>query len=146
MNPVGCVLLFLLPFAAVGVVTAVQCLRAALTHDWAHAGFYAIFALTFGGVGFGGFAAVLAGRKKLAAQEALKAAHVGEPWLWREDWAARRADDATRQTVWFSWAFAALWNLISFPSAFLAVRASIQKGEHAALIALLFPIIGVGLL
>ena len=146
MNPIGCLMLFLLPFAAVGVITAVLAVRAALTHDWVHAGFYTIFALTFGGVGFGGFAAALVGKRKLAAQEALKAAHADEPWLWREDWAAGRADDATRQTVWFAWGFAALWNLISFPNAFLAVRAAVQEGERAALIALIFPIIGVGLL
>ena len=54
MNPLGCLMLFLLPFAAVGVFAGVQVVRAALMHDWAHAGFYAIFALTFGGVGFGG--------------------------------------------------------------------------------------------
>jgi hypothetical protein len=110
-------------------------------HDWAHAGFYALFALTFGG-----FAAALVGKRKLAAQEALKTGHPDEPWLWKPDWAAGHVDDATRQTVWFAWGFAMLWNLISFPSAFLAVRAAIQKGNHAALIALLFPIVGVGLL
>ena len=146
MNPVGCLILFLLPFAAVGVVTAVQMVRAVLTHDWAHAGFFAIFALTFGGVGFGGIAAALVGKKKLAEQEALRAAHADEPWLWRPDWAAGRVDDTTRQTVWFAWGFAALWNLISFPSAVLAVRAAVREGNHAALIALLFPIIGIGLL
>ena len=146
MNPVGCLMLFLLPFAAVGVFAGVQVVRAALMHDWAHAGFYAIFALTFGGVGFGGIAAALAGKKKLAAQEALKAGHPDAPWLWRADWAARRADDATRQTVWFAWVFATFWNLIAIPSGFLGVREALQKGNHAALIALLFPLVGIGLL
>jgi hypothetical protein len=146
MNSFGCLMLFLLPFAGFGVFAAVQVVRAALMHDWAHAGFYAIFALTFGGVGFGGFAAALVGKKKLEAQEALKAAHADAPWLWRADWAARRADDATRQTVWFAWVFATFWNLIAIPSGFLGVREALQKGNHAALIALLFPLIGIGLL
>jgi hypothetical protein len=146
MNPIGCVVLFLLPFATVGVVTAVLSVRAALIHDWAHAGFFAIFALTFGGVGFGGMAAALVGKRRLAAIEALRAAHADAPWLWRPDWAAGRADDATRQTVWFAWGFTTLWNLISFPSAFLALRAAVREGNHAALIALLFPIVGIGLL
>ena len=64
MGAIGCTMLFLLPFAAVGAFTAVQAVRAALMHDWAHAGFYAIFALTFGGVGFGGMAAALVGKRR----------------------------------------------------------------------------------
>lgn len=143
---VGCLFLFLLPFAGVGVFTGVQAIRSAAAHDWGHAGFYAIFALTFGGVGFGGMVAAVIGKKRLAAREALEAKHADAPWLWRTDWAVGRADDASRQTAWFAWVFAALWNLISFPSAFLAVREAVQKGNHAALIALLFPVIGVGLL
>ena len=44
------------------------------------------------------------------------------------------------------WVFAALWNLISFPTGFLGVRAAIQEGKPAALLALLFPLVGSGLL
>lgn len=138
--------LFLLPFAAVGVFATVKLLQLLLIHDWAHAGFYAIFALTFGGVGFGGFAAVLVGKQKLAAVEALKSAHPDSPWLWRPDWEAGRVDDATRQTVWLTWVFATFWNLIAFPSGFLGVRAAIENGQRGGLVALLFPLIGIGLL
>jgi hypothetical protein len=143
---VGCLVLFLLPFASVGIFTAIQALRSALAHDWGTAGFLSIFALTFGGVGVGGIIGALKGKKRLEKQEAVRAAHADTPWLWRADWAAGRADDATRQTAWFTLGFAALWNLISFPAAFFAVREAVQKGNHAALIALLFPLIGVGLL
>ena len=60
---VGCAVLFLLPFAAVGVGTAVAAIRAAAMHDWGQAGFLSIFALTFGGVGIGGIVTVLRGRR-----------------------------------------------------------------------------------
>jgi hypothetical protein len=143
---VGCLVLFLLPFASVGIFTAMQAVRSALAHDWGQAGFFSIFALTFGGVGIGGIIGALKGKRRLEAQEALRAAHADTPWLWRSDWAAGRADDATRQTAWFALGFAAFWNLISFPAGFLAVREAVQKGNHAALIALLFPLIGSGLL
>jgi hypothetical protein len=143
---VGCLVLFLLPFASVGIFTAIQAVNSALARDWAQAGFFSIFALTFGGVGIGGIIGALRGKKRLEAQEALRAAHADAPWLWRSDWAAGRADDATRQTAWFALGFAALWNLISFPAGFLAVREAVQKGNHAALVALLFPLIGSGLL
>jgi hypothetical protein len=91
-------------------------------------------------------AAALVGKRRVAAIEALHEAHVDTPWLWRPDWAAGRADDGTRATAWFAWGFAILWNLISFPSAFFAVREAMQKGNHAALVALLFPLVGIGLL
>jgi hypothetical protein len=146
MSAFGCTVLFLLPFAAVGVFTAVQSVRAALMHDWAHAGFYAIFALIFGGVGFGGIVGAFVGKRRLTAIEALREAHADTPWLWRTDWAVGRVDDATRQTAWFAWAFAILWNLIGFPAGFFGVRESLQKGNHAALLGLLFPAIGIGLL
>ena len=116
--------LFLLPFAAVGVFAAVQ-LVAARGHcgDWGQAGFLAIFALTFGGVGIGGIAdgARRAGGALDEAQ-AREARHPDAPWLWREDWAARRVTDSSRAEMWFAWVFAAFWNLVSLPGAVLAVR------------------------
>ncbi len=146
MGALGCAALFLLPFAAVGVFTGVEAMRAAMAHDWMKAGFLGIFALTFGGVGFGGIAVAIAGNRRVAASEALRAAHADTPWLWRTDWAAGRVDDGTRQTAWFAWVFAIFWNLIGFPAGFFGVREAVQKGNHAALLGLLFPAIGLGLL
>ena len=143
---VGCVILFLLPFAGVGAVTAVMAVQRAAARNWTEALFFALFAVTFGGVGFGGIAAVLAGRRKLKEQAALEASHPESPWLWRADWASGRIIDSGRANMFTMWVFAALWNLISFPSAFLGVRAAIQEGKPAALLALLFPLVGIGLL
>ena len=143
---VGCITLFLLPFAAVGAVTAVMAVQRAAARNPSEALFFTLFAVTFGGVGFGGIAAVLAGRRKLKEQAALEASHPESPWLWRADWASGRIVDSGRATMFTVWVFAALWNLISFPSAFLGVRAAIQEGKPAALLALLFPLVGIGLL
>jgi hypothetical protein len=137
--------LFLLPFAAVGVVTTVLALRAAGAHDWPRAGFLGIFALTFGGVGIGGIALALRGRRRLADALEREARSPDSPWLWREDWAARRITDSPGRDMWSAWAFAALWNLISLPSAVLATRAALHGGERTALIALVFPLLGLGL-
>lgn len=146
IGSVGCIALFLLPFAAVGVFTGVGAVRAAAAHDWAQAGFFAIFALTFGGVGFGGIIAALTGRRKLLAVQALQAANADTPWRWRPDWAAGYADDATRQTAAFAWTFAIFWNLVSLPAGYFGVREAIEKGNRAGLVALLFPLVGVGIL
>ncbi|HEY5940145.1 MAG TPA: hypothetical protein VIT87_04945, partial [Gemmatimonadales bacterium] len=67
------------------------------------------------------------------------------PWLWRPDWASGRIIDSSRVTMFTAWLFAAFWNLVSFPTGFLGVRAAIQEGKPAALLALLFPLVGIGL-
>jgi hypothetical protein len=143
---VGCIVLFLLPFAGVGAVTAVMAVQRATARNWHEALFFTLFAVTFGGVGFGGIAAALAGRRKLREQSALEAGHPESPWLWRADWASGRIIDSGRATMFSVWVFAALWNLISLPTGFLGVRAAIQEGKPAALFALLFPLVGSGLL
>jgi hypothetical protein len=138
--------LFLLPFAAGGAYAAVMAARAVARNDWPQAGFLAVVALVFGGVGFGGIIAVLRGRRGAEAALDRQARHPDAPWLWREDWAARRIADSSGMETGFAWAFAILWNLISVPSSVLAVRAAMNEGNRAALIALLFPVVGLGLL
>ena len=142
----GCVVLFLLPFAGTGVVTAVLAVQRASAGNWREALFYGLFGVTFGGVGIGGIAAALAGARKLKEQAALEARYPAEPWLWRQDWASGRIVDTSRGTVAAAWIFAVFWNLVSFPSAYLGARVAIQEGKHVALIGLLFPIAGAGLL
>ena len=67
--------------------------------------FFGLFAVTFGGVGLGGIAAVLAGRRR--QQEALVARYPESPWLWRSDWASGRIVDSGRTTMFTAWVFAA---------------------------------------
>jgi hypothetical protein len=141
----GCVVLFLLPFAAVGTFTAVMAVQRAAARNWTEALFFGLFAVTFGGVGFGGIAAALTGRRKLKEQAALAASHPDSPWLWRPDWASGRVIDSSRATMFTAWVFAAFWNLVSFPTGFLGVRTAIQEGKPAALLAVLFPLVGIGL-
>jgi hypothetical protein len=142
----GCVVLFLIPFAAAGLYAAVMAVRAARSGDWGQTGFLTIFVLTFGGVGIGGIAVVLAGRRRVEDAYAREASHPDAPWLWREDWASRRITDSSRSEMWSAWAFAALWNLVSMPGAFFGVRAALDQHNYAALLALVFPAVGIGLL
>jgi len=143
---VGCLLLFLLPFAGIGGFMAVIAVQRAAARNWGDAFLFALVAITFGGVGFGGIAVALAGRRKLKAQEVLEAGHPDSPWLWRSDWASGHIDDSSRGTMVTAWIFATFWNLISFPSGFLGARAAIEEAKPAAFLALLFPLVGIGLL
>ena len=55
-------------------------------------------------------------------------------------------EDGNRLGMWVAWGFALFWNLVSLPGAVLAVRAALEEGKSTALIALIFPVVGIGLL
>jgi hypothetical protein len=122
---VGCLIAFLLPFAAAGIVTAVLAMQRLFARNWTEALFFALFAVTFGGVGFGGIAAALAGRRKLKEQALLRARHPDAPWLWRTDWASGRILDSSRALMFTAWIVAGFWFLIAVPTGFLGLRAAI---------------------
>ena len=48
--------------------------------------------------------------------------------------------------MWGAWFFAIVWNLVSAVTPFIAYREVVGKGNYVALVALLFPLIGIGLL
>ncbi len=133
--------LFLLPFCAVGIVTGYDTLVRALAGDWRQAGFYLVFCLLFGGIGFGLLAAIAFGRKSVAARIERAQAHPDEPWLLRPDWAAKQVRDDARGGMWFSIVFAVVWNLIAIPLA-IAVVPALRTNPYG-LVAFLFPLVGV---
>jgi hypothetical protein len=141
---VGCLLLFLFPFAIGGLVTAVLAVRQMAAGDWSSkTGLYAVFALTFGGVGLGGMATVVSRIGKARDLLQRERLNPDAPWLWRPDWATGRIEDSNRKAVWGSWAFTALWNLISLPGVVAGVRQATSGGNRAGFLALLFPMVGV---
>ena len=103
-----------------------------------------VFALAFGGVGFGLlFGARVAGRK-LAAVAVLRERFSDEPWRWRPEWANGRIAGTARTAAYAAIGFAVLWNLISLP-ALIFVPGEIASGNTLASVALLFPLVGLGL-
>jgi hypothetical protein len=142
----GCVILFLVPFAAVGTFCAVKAVRLANAGVWPDAVFLGIGALTFGGVGFGGLVGMRVAYRRMKEAEALQASHPTEPWLWRRDWASGRIEDSTRDTLLGAWIFATFWNLVSLPGGYVGARAALYEGKPAGLVALLFPAVGIWLL
>jgi hypothetical protein len=143
----GCLTLFALPFAAVGVGTGYLCIKQLIEgpEDLEKTILLGIFALVFGGAGFGLIFAARWGKGKLREQEQLKQNHPDSPWMWKPEWASGRIKGSSQTAMWFSWVFAIFWNLISAPMLFFLPH-EIEKGNHAAAIGLLFPVVGVGLL
>jgi hypothetical protein len=103
-----------------------------------------IFALVFGGVGFGLLFGARYAAKKMAAEQKLKQRFPNEPWRWKPEWANGRIAASTRAGAYVAIVLAVLWNSISLPAA-LIVPGEVAAGNNAAAIALLFPLIGVGL-
>jgi hypothetical protein len=72
---------------------------------------------------------------------ALRARHPKEPWLWREDWAARRIMDEHRNSGWYLLFFALAWNAISWTITFGIWSGPPRRGFQHYFV-LLFPAIG----
>ncbi len=142
----GCMVAFALPFTLMGLVALVQGLRLLPSGKPKEIMEPLLFGciFTLGGLGMMVFGYYSMRAEK--ARNARKAAHPDEPWRWREDWAAGRADPQSSAGVWGIWVFAIFWNLVSAPVTILVVMKELQKGNKLVLFALLFPLVGLALL
>jgi hypothetical protein len=103
-----------------------------------------VLGLVFAGVGVGLIKAVRYGAQKLATEQLQQARYPGEPWRWRADWATGRITSSARGAAYAAIGFAVLWNLVSLP-VLVFVPEEIAAGNRLAAIALLFPLVGLGL-
>ena len=137
--------LFLVPFFLVGGTFLVLGLKKVAQGEpgegWPMTG----FALVFLAVASGFLALVVHGFRRSRRETDVVAANPAEPWLWRKDWAAGMARSNRRASVIAMWFFAIFWNAVSSPI-FFVFRQEWEKGNKAVLIALLFPLVGIGLL
>lgn len=110
---------------------------------WGLLGFKAIFFLVFGGVGLGLMIWVFVAPRE---NDTSTPAVTDQPWLANDDWQSGMIRSSSKSTMWFSWGFTALWNLISAPLPFVVYHEVLEKDNTIALVGLLFPLIGIGLL
>lgn len=110
---------------------------------WSMLAFRSIFVLLFGGFGLG--MSVFAIRSKPAA-DADDPRFANAPWLANDSWQTATLRSSSKASMYAAWGFAAFWNLISIPLPFLMFRELTEKQNYAALLALLFPAVGIGLL
>ena len=113
---------------------------------WGMLGFLGLFFVVFAGVGLGIIALGFWGVRKAKEARDLETAHADQPWLWREDWAQGFARSESKAGFWAAVVFATVWNLVSLPILFIVPGEVMDKGNWAALIGLLFPLVGVGLI
>ncbi len=100
----------------------------------------------FGGAGVWLLIGAQIGKRRHREEENRRLMHPDQPWRWREDWRdGRIPGNASRGAMLFVWMFAGIWSAISAPLPFL-IAGDIAQGNKAALIGLLFPVVGAGLL
>ena len=101
-----------------------------------------IFGLIFSATGFGiiFWAATAGRRKKKAGEKYLKQTGGGaKPWLLRADWAAGKIKSSQTANAKFLWLWSIFALALSAPAVW-RIPQEWQKGNHAILIALFFPV------
>ena len=113
------------------------------TVRWGLLGFKSIFLFVFGGVGLGLLIFTWRAPKE---KDASLAQYQNAPWLLNDAWQTPTIRSSSKATMWAAWVFAAFWNLISSVTPFMAYREVTENQNYLALIALLFPLVGIGLI
>lgn len=110
---------------------------------WGLIGFKSIFLFVFGGVGLGLLIFVW---RAAPEKDPDRPEYKESPWLLNDAWQTASIRSSSKTAMWGAWAFAAFWNLISAAVPFLLYEEVVEKENYVALIGLLFPLVGFGLL
>ena len=108
--------------------------------------FFGIFAVVFGGAGFGimiwGIKSIIGSRKIKKLQNAFP----DQPWYQKEEWREGVIKSSSKTGLIFSIIFATFWNAISFPIAIMVLYKEVEKGRPMIYLVLLFPLVGIFLI
>lgn len=113
------------------------------TIRWGLVGFKSLFVFIFGGVGFGLLYAVWRAR---AAKDPESPEFRAAPWLANNDWQSASIRSSSKAAMWTAWIFAIVWCAISAPLPYIVYEEVLEKQNHLALVALVFPVVGLGLI
>ena len=85
----------------------------------------AAIALFISAIGAGLAFLALRGYRQLKKQAAIEEANPSSPWLWRTDWANRRAESQNKKTEVTAWVACIFCNLVMIPVAVKIGRAHV---------------------
>ena len=114
--------------------------------DWQQIAGVGLMGTIFVLVPSGIFLALKRQRRRVEAAKKVRDEYPDSPWLWKDEWRAKRIACAGKGGVVATWCIAIFWNVVSAPAAFAVRHEVFEKENYAALLALLFPLIGIGLL
>jgi hypothetical protein len=103
----------------------------------------AAIALFISAIGAGFLFVAVAGYGRLKRQAATEEANPASPWLWRTDWASRRAENRSKKTEITAWVICIFYNLVMIPVAATAVPQLARHQDPRAFLVLGFGLIGV---
>ena len=86
------------------------------------------------------------GYGRMKEQAAREEANPGSPWLWKADWAKRKAESQSKYSQIGYWMLCLFWNAICIPIAVGVVPEMARRGEPRALMPLGFCLVGFILL
>src|SRR6266849_8959526 len=86
--------------------------------------------------------AAISGYGRLKKQAAIEESSPLSPWLWRTDWAMRRAESLNKKSEVLYWVLAVLCNMITLPFLFGMVPNFIRTGDPRVFLLLGFNLLG----
>jgi hypothetical protein len=93
-------------------------------------------------VGAGLIYMAIAGYGRLKKQAAIEEANPLTPWVWRQDWASRRAESQHKKSAITKWVLAILCNMFTLPFFFRLVPQLLRNGDPKVIVLLGFDLLG----
>jgi hypothetical protein len=137
-------ILFATPFAGFGLLAVVQGIKKLIAGETKDGLMLCLFGLIFSGVGFGLMLGAVRARKKAKQTAELQARFADQPWRLRPDWAAGRIKSSDPAQTRVYAIMAAAFCGIGGVATFFVCRDELPKGNHLALLVLIFPLVGIG--
>jgi hypothetical protein len=140
----GCLVAFMLPFFAAGLLAVSLGIRTLLRGG---ANVQSMVPITVGLIFIGVSTLILStamfGMRTARANAEQRDRNPDKPWLWRKEWADGvivSHDSAKSMTFAL---FALFWNAIAIPSAWIAIERNAYRETPIVLVVLIFPLVGV---
>jgi hypothetical protein len=102
-----------------------------------------LFASVFAIIGGGLIYVAIGGYGRLKKQAAIEESNPLSPWLWRADWASRRAESQNKKSQITFWVLAIFCNLITLPFLFGIVPKFVRNGDPRVFLLLGFNVLGM---
>jgi hypothetical protein len=103
----------------------------------------AAIALFISAIGAGFLFVAFSGYRRSKQQAAIEEAHPSSPWLWRTDWASRRAESRRKNREIGAWVICIFCNLVMVPVAITVAPQLVQRNDPRVFLVLGFGLIGV---
>jgi hypothetical protein len=93
-------------------------------------------------VGAGIIYMAIAGYGRLKKQATIEESNPLTPWVWRQDWASRRAESQQKKSAITKWVLAILCNMFTLPFFFRLVPQLLRNGDPKVIVLLGFNLLG----